>query len=1280
MMRKKILIMGLFILASLATFAQNGKLAGYILDKDKQPVPFATIKVMSGGQLKGGNQAELNGHYSVSPLTPGSYDVEVSCVGYQTKHVRGVVINLETTTSLNITLPTDAEILQVVDVVYERPLVDKDQTSGGAKLTAQDIAKMPTRSVNSLLSTQASVVSADDGGGISIRGNRSSDNIVFINGVRQYGGSNPPVESIEEISLITSGVPAQYGDALGGVINITTKGAAEKFSGSAFAESSRPFNKWNQEVGGVTLTGPLLKRKAKLDSTGAVTSNAGTLLGYFATLQYSHNRESNPSSVDYWKVKDSALDLMKKNPIFFSPEASNFRSVSDTFSLKQFEKVKYRPNSANGSVQFNSSFDFQPTENSVLTIGGNFNYSNSRNASDLYYNVFNYDNNDKRTTYDYNAFIRFRQTFKHIGGTDPKSALIKNIFYQVQADYSNVTTITQDAKLKDNFFQYNYYGKFKDKKSASDFDTTTTNGWALASNFGDTLILIHADSSRESIALAGKKYYVKGSSILQGFVSDTDPLSSGFTFTPEGSNTIGGRYNTIIQDYMGGTMYNLGALSVLGGAMNGNGIYMGSMYESALNNIGGTDAIIANEGSADYTLGQQTTRYRKTNQEQYRASLQAGFDIKNHSIRIGGEFEQRVSSQFAMRGNLWQAARNQVNTHITNSLLVSSVGENSLKELADGSILVNGQNYANTDIQSTFDKNLRAKLSQIRGTEVAANELINIDEIDPNLLSLDMFSASELFLNQTTPYTTYQGYDIFGNRKRGSKGNAAFYNFFTDPSYQDAFRPNYLAGYIQDKFEINDLIVNVGLRVDRFDVNQPVLKDKYSFTDLTLVGETDFSQFKTDSPAKPSNVGDDWAVYVNSNPDGIEQNKLTVIGYRSGSTWYNANGAEDNTIQQQIIAGSAYPYFSTTGLSDAAKSLQQTRGITTSAFKDFKPQVNFMPRVAFSFPVSEQTNFFAHYDILTQRPTPEYNYGTALQYYSLKQTSGVQTLANPDLLPQKKIDYQVGFDQQLSDRSALKLTASYSEIKDLIQIINVIGAYPVAQYRTYGNQDFTTVKSLSLEYTLRRSENFQASASYTLQFAETSASDFAGRLLQTSTPTLRNVVASNSDQRHAIKLNLDYRINKGDATSAFGKIFEGLGVNATFYTGSGLPYTANSAQWGANTQIKGGINSSRLPWNNRTSLRIDRNIEFAQEGKKKKVLNVYLYIQNVFNAKNTLQVYDRTGSASDDGYLSSDYGQQTVASTLPSPEAYVMYYNMTLANPDFYIAPRRVRIGCSFSF
>ena len=45
--------------------------------------------------------------------------------------------------------------------------------------------------------------------------------------------------------------------------------------------------------------------------------------------------------------------------------------------------------------------------------------------------------------------------------------------------------------------------------------------------------------------------------------------------------------------------------------------------------------------------------------------------------------------------------------------------------------------------------------------------------------------------------------------------------------------------------------------------------------------------------------------------------------------------------------------------------------LAKNAFKDYEPVVNVMPRVAFSFPISDEALFFAHYDVLTQRPVSE---------------------------------------------------------------------------------------------------------------------------------------------------------------------------------------------------------------------------------------------------------------------------------------------------------------------
>ena len=49
--------------------------------------------------------------------------------------------------------------------------------------------------------------------------------------------------------------------------------------------------------------------------------------------------------------------------------------------------------------------------------------------------------------------------------------------------------------------------------------------------------------------------------------------------------------------------------------------------------------------------------------------------------------------------------------------------------------------------------------------------------------------------------------------------------------------------------------------------------------------------------------------------------------------------------------------------------LFDNQSLTLDAFKDYKPQINVMPRLAFSFPISEDAGFYAHYDVLTQRPS-----------------------------------------------------------------------------------------------------------------------------------------------------------------------------------------------------------------------------------------------------------------------------------------------------------------------
>ncbi len=1307
MIKKLPVLLYLFLALPLAVLAQNGKLSGTVLDRDtKEPVPFAAVRVLSGGQLKGGGVADENGQYVVSPLTPGTYQVEASALGFRKIVVNEVRINFETTTRLNLSLPNEAkELNEVVVETYRVPLIDKDNTSTGTKLTGKDIEKLPSRNINTVLTTTAGVFSNDDGGALNVRGNRGGDNIVFVNGVRQFGTQYPPVETIAEISVITGGVPAQYGDALGGIISVTTKGAASNYRAGIQYETSRIFDRWNYNLVGGNFSGPLL-RKTTTDPTTNKTSTR-TILGVYAAYTYEYNRDPSPSAYNYLVAKPEVLRELEQRPFRLVPLAdgsSVYRSAADFLQPGDFERVQARPNAAAGQNQFNLTLDYQPKENIIISVGGNYNYGHRQQSSN--FNLFNYGLNPIFSRHDYNGFIRFRQTFPNLGNTESGFGL-KNFYYQVQADYSRNFGISEDSRFRENVELYNYFGKFRERRVAFGADSLLGPGAAPffyvyqpgTSTIVDSIPLLSDPSTR---------YRIVGNTISQG-------LLGGYDFEPfSGAGPAVNRNLQILDEFRGApfgpnNIYQL--LPAFGGLINGDAR---NNVDWAYNFFPGLNIDDPTQTVSPFSYpGQLLQNYGWNSDEQYRFTGQVAGDIGKHSIKLGFEYEQRVQRLYGAGDESnslrtpWGAARRLLNNHIVNSPLrgtsnssfTTSYLPNGNRVITidpDLAVLTNGE--GNIVNQSAYDRRIR----QILG--LPNNRLINPEELDPSLLSLRNFTPGELFGDGQNPVASYRGVNAYGDRYTA---RPSFNDFFTDTINRpiDAFRPIYLAGYIEDKFEINDLIIRAGVRVDQFDINQQVLRDNYSLTRLTTVGEANLGRFRNaagEAFRTPGNIGSDYAVYLDKSADelvpGTNENEFRVVGFRNGRTFYDANGGEISNPVQIAQNGNFFPLYDITRLNTFERNLQRDRGITLDAFTDFRPQTNVMPRLAFSFPISEDALFFAHYDVLTQRPVSVTgngrsgpntgsNFGSPLQYYNLRDNNNNPFLTNPNLRPQRKIDYQLGFQQRLSQNTALKLSAFYSEVKDLIQVVNIIGGYPNPSFRTNDNIDFGVMKGMtaSFDYRKRGGLGFGMNASYTLQFTEGSASDFATALLNTNTPNLRNITPQNWDQRHAIKLNLDYRTGDKEGPSIGGFYpFANAGINTTTFLGSGNPYTVDGSFWGGRSQIQGSINGARLPWNNRTGLRIDKTFYFkGLTSSEESSLNVYFYVQNLFNQVNTLEVYRRTGRPDDNGFLVSQFGQNQLSQGNIAPfsqETYIFYYQQLMLNPDFVTLPRRFRIGVSYSF
>lgn len=1234
MIKNLLLTLGIILFTGMYTFAQEAVLQGKIIDsKTKEPISFANIIVENKGSQVGGTSSDFDGKYVIKPLPPGKFDVKATFVGYKTKLIQGVTIPADKIRFLNIELEPTSETLETVEVVdYKVPLIDKDNTASGASVTAEQIAKMPQRNANSVATTVGGVFSQDGERG-SIRGARSDATAYFIDGVRVIGNSSVPQSAIEQVDVILGGTPARYGDATSGVINVTTKGPARKFNAGIELETSQFLDAYGYNRGGFNIMGPIIHSKDR---------SKPSLFGFFLAGDFIWRQDGAPSAIGYTKLNDDALSYIEQNPLRPSGTGQGTFLNAEYLRSDDFQHIKTSTNTSRNSINLIGKLDIRTSETVNLTFGGSYYYYEGNNFN-YAASMANYDKNRRSTNTNYRIYGKFSQRFP---GSGSKS-VFKNFFYSIQADYTKDKGQTGDPDHMDNLFNYGYLGKYTTYKTPTfELGSDTVNGklyndvWLLNSWDFDTLIDWSPRNVNPLVAEITNSYY----DIYTG-----EPV---------------GHYQNTDQIQLGGGLLNGGTPS---------SIY--SFYQTPGTSQGG---------------------YNKYDNDQYSIRIDASLDIKNHAIKLGFQYEQRVSSfiSYAPTG-LWTLMRGLTNFHIReldkdNPVAVSYDGQ------VDTILYYRKYDQAS---QRHFDISLREAL----GLPVDGLDFIVTDSYDSENNTMDyydkfgnmhsatlnggwsvgMFSPDELW-NDGFSYLNYAGFSYTGERTKTQPAFTDFFNakddngMFTRPI--GAFRPIYMAGYIQDQFAFKDLVFNIGVRVDRYDANQSVLKDPFVLFPTYTAGEV--SDLNGKPIEKPSNIGDDYVVYVNKVED-----PTFVTGYRDGYIWYNAEGIEifDPNV---LDVGN--------GISPLLKDPTQKR-VSAASFKDYEPQLNIMPRISFSFPISDEALFFAHYDVLTQRPTSNVFTSPSTWYYFDNIST---TINNPSLKPTKTIDYELGFTQKISNSSSITLTTFYKEMRNMIQIYRFTGAYP-KDYTSYNNLDFGTVKGLTVGYDLRRTKNISLRFYYTLQFADATGASptTASALVNAGLPNLRSTFPLPWDRRHQFNLTLDYawasgkdyngpRTNRKNGKKPIDWL-SNTGFTITVTGGSGVPYTASrnvvSPLTGGNYLLQGTYSGSRLPWQFRLDARIYKDIYFTmrkeEEGHagRRGYINVYFQLLNMLNTKNVLSVYPYTGNPNDDGYLSAPEWQRQINNQL-DPQSFRDYYGVYVNRPWYYSSPIQVRLGLIFNF
>lgn len=205
--------------------SDGGEIRGVIRDHSNgYTLPGATISLCVHGILQG-TQSDINGNYKIKPLEPGVYDLVFSITGYGKKVIKEVLVTNGSITFLDMDLLQENNLPEVEISTYREPLIRRDDTGGLIKISQEEIKTGIARDINDLVAQTAKVYQKREGGTLHIRGSRENATKFYVDGIKVWGSFSIPKCAIQEISVITGGVPAQYGDATGGIVLITTKSA-----------------------------------------------------------------------------------------------------------------------------------------------------------------------------------------------------------------------------------------------------------------------------------------------------------------------------------------------------------------------------------------------------------------------------------------------------------------------------------------------------------------------------------------------------------------------------------------------------------------------------------------------------------------------------------------------------------------------------------------------------------------------------------------------------------------------------------------------------------------------------------------------------------------------------------------------------------------------------------------------------------------------------------------------------------------------------------------------
>ena len=252
--RLAVLFVALFLASASSAFAQitGAQLNGSVRDESGAAVKGATLTLReTSTDAKYYATSNDSGLYAIPNLPPGQYDLTVTFTGFATLIHKGIVLTVGQTATVDAVLKVATQSEQVI-VTTEVPEIEPTKTEISQVINSQQIQDLPisgrqftdfallTAGVATGRTSLQSTITEFETTRISFAGMRDLSNMVTVDGADNVNTatgsqrSTPPQESVQEFRVVNNAFGAEYGRALGGIVNIVTKSGTNDFHGSIY--------------------------------------------------------------------------------------------------------------------------------------------------------------------------------------------------------------------------------------------------------------------------------------------------------------------------------------------------------------------------------------------------------------------------------------------------------------------------------------------------------------------------------------------------------------------------------------------------------------------------------------------------------------------------------------------------------------------------------------------------------------------------------------------------------------------------------------------------------------------------------------------------------------------------------------------------------------------------------------------------------------------------------------------------------------------------------------